>query len=642
MSRTRLPQGWAAGWFCAFLIAVVLALYLPALRFGLIWDDPRYYEGVQAQSSLWQIFTSSQPPTYQFYRPMAVLYGHLLISPDGVVNAPLAHALQIAAHLAATLTLAPVLRAFRFDPTHARLAALCFAVYPLSYYGVAWQQNQQPWMLMWLLLAVLTAHWFCVRRSVRVLILSLAAYALALLFQEGAAPFVFAFFWLALAHRRGDPEQLWWWPLLHLALVGLYTLAWLSMPLQRNVTGRGFQPIVLAYFAQGLVFPVSHLLAGLVATWSLAGLLTLFVAVWLLLSLGLWKGGLGHTLPLCWAWAAAGILPLWAGLSWDYAQLGSRLFYSASVGLAGVWGGGMALAFADRGWRRVLGAVTFAGVLGVSLQQGWQFQRLYQVGADHLARAVKVLSASPSQHQLFVNFPDRLEFRPAPYPLGFWGLTLAPVVQDLQDYALATQGRSAEDRSLAAFLIGAGEREVWPYRVDMRGVNSDPASLFDAALRADIVYLTDYLPDGTLRLREVGEVRPAGSSPDVVAHFGNTVQLVEAKVEQADEIRIQLVWRSLGSLQPDDTIFVHFWQGQAFVGDADGDSLGGLISPAAWRPGTEIVDVRQMGLARFAPGDYTVRVGLYNRTSRLRYPAAAPRAGVVSEDAVLIGEFHVP
>ena len=75
--------------YALFLAAVVLSLYLPAVRFGLIWDDPNYYQKVSLQSSLRQIFTSPQPPTYQFYRPFAAFYGHLFLSPTGVVNAPL-------------------------------------------------------------------------------------------------------------------------------------------------------------------------------------------------------------------------------------------------------------------------------------------------------------------------------------------------------------------------------------------------------------------------------------------------------------------------------------------------------------------------------------------------------------------------
>ncbi|MGH2523710.1 MAG: hypothetical protein ACRDH2_14495, partial [Anaerolineales bacterium] len=407
MSRAR--QWWKGAWFPALLAALILTLYLPALRFGLIWDDPRYYQKVSEQATLGQIFTSPQPPTYQFYRPMAVLYAHLFLAPNGVVNAPLAHALQIAAHLLVSLSLAPVLRAFRFDAIHARLAALCFAIYPLSYYGVAWQQNQQPWVVLCLLLALLAAHRFCESKSAVFLGLSLAAYATALLFQEGAAPFVFLFFWLAWECREMQARPA-WWPLLHAGLVALYTLIWLTRPIQRGVTGQGFQPMVLAYFMQGLVFPVARSLSGWLADWPLATLFALFTGVWLLLSFGLWKWGARRAVLLGGAWAAVGLLPLWAGLSWDYAQSGARLFYPAAVGLAALWGGWMAWAFTAPGRRRrIAGAITLVAVVGVSLHGWWQFQRLFQVGTQHLAHAAGELSASPNRHLLFVNFPDRIE-----------------------------------------------------------------------------------------------------------------------------------------------------------------------------------------------------------------------------------------
>jgi hypothetical protein len=148
-------ERWAELAYAAALAAVVLALYLPALGFGLTWDDPRWYQGLAEQT---RVFASPSPPTFQFYRPLAVVFGRLVIAPDGTVNAFLAHAIQIGAHLVSTLALAPVLRGFRFNALHARLAALCFAIYPLAYYGVAWQQNQQPLMLMWLLLALRAAQ----------------------------------------------------------------------------------------------------------------------------------------------------------------------------------------------------------------------------------------------------------------------------------------------------------------------------------------------------------------------------------------------------------------------------------------------------------------------------------------------------
>jgi hypothetical protein len=625
-------------WFAGLLIAVTLAVYGSSLHFGLIWDDPLYYQRVLMQSSLWQIMTSPQPPTFQFYRPLAVLLAHLVVSPAGIVNAPLAHWIQISAHLLATLAVAPVLQAFRLRLAHARLAALFFALCPLSYYGVAWQQNQQPLVLMAVLISLLAADRFCRRGAVLGLGLSLLAYAAALLIQEGAAPFVVAFVWLGIAARRANTPRYWrWWPLLHLGITALYAVVWLSLPLQRGVTGQGFQPVVLAYLEQGLVFPLAWALSSWASTLSTWGLIGLFAALWAILSLGTWRWTSLRAALLGNVWVGAGLLPLWAGLSWEYAQNGARLVYPAAFGAAVVWGGWMALAITGRGWKQLLGAIVALGVAATSLVQLEQSRQIYQAGTQHLAQAVKLLSAEAASGQrlLFVNFPDRLELRPRPYPLGFWGIYLAPVIQNLSDYALAETGQTADSSSLSASLIGTGDRGAWPYRVDMRGTDTPPADFFDAARSFDRVYLTDYLPGGSLRLSEVGSIRASDPALRPLARLGNDVELMQADVLPGGGLR--LLWRCLKTPAPGDTVFVHLWRGEDFVASADGDSLGGLLAPPTWRPGADILDIRAVDYGSLGPGTYALRVGLYSRATGVRYPAFTADGAALSNDEVPVG-----
>ncbi len=627
-------------WFAAALILITLFIYGSSLHFALMWDDPLYYQRVAAQSSFWQIVSSPQPPTYQFYRPLAVLWAHLVLSPGGTVNAPLAHLLQISAHLIATLALAPVLQAFKLRAAPARLAALFFALSPLSYYGVAWQQNQQPLVLMCLLVSLLAAGQYCRRRRLGWLGLSLLGYLAALLFQEGAAPYIFAFGWLGLIARGTRGPRYWrWWPLLHLGVVALYALTWLSMPLQRGVTGHGFQPLVLGYLAQGLVFPLASALNAWIAQLSAGGMTGLFIAGWVLLSLGVWLWVSGRAALFGNLWAMAGLLPLWAGLSWDYAQNGARLFYPAMAGIAVVWGGWMALTFAASRWKRIVGVIVTVGVVAVALVQLAQAQRIYDDGTRHLAHAVNALSSSAAARRrlLFVNFPDRLEFRSRPYPLGFWGIYLAPVVQDLADYALAATGRSAESQSLAAFLVGVDGRTQSPYEISLRGIDTAPAAFFEAAQPFDAVYLSDYLPDGSLRLSEVGRLQASTATVRPLARLGEAVQLISAEVLPAGEVR--LTWRCLKPPEPDVTIFVHLWRAGEFVDSADGDSLGGLVPPSTWQAGTDILDIRSVADKVPGPGTYDVRVGLYNRVTGARYPAFAADGTALRDDEVPIGSF---
>jgi hypothetical protein len=622
------------------LTLLVILLYAPALNYGLIWDDPRYYSELRTRHSLFEIFTTPQPPTNQFYRPLAVLYGQAIIRPDGVVNAPLAHVLQIAAHLIGSLALAPVLQALRFRSTQARLAAVCFAMLPLAYFGVAWQQNQQPLIFMWLMLSVLTAHLYQSRGGRWWLGLSLLCWATALLFQEGAAPFVFVFFWLHWTHT---PRKWSAWPLLHIGVVMVYALVWLSMPLQRGVTGQGFQFVVLTYFLQGVVYPVSALLTPWIKEWPVPGLFTLYAAAWLAFSAWMWRTTSLRLVALCWVWTAVGVGPLWAGLSWDYAQLGPRLIYPAALGVTGLWGSLMAQTFDGKGWGRAIGAAACVAVAWVSVSQWQAAQRVFTAGTQHLARTVEVLTADPSRRLLFVNYPDRLEIRPPLYPLGFYGLILAPPVQSLSDYARALRGPSASDESLAAFLTGAAERDAWPHRVDMRGVNSAPEVLWEAVQTVDAVYLSDYLPDGTLRLREAGGVRNHFSDVEPLARVGAALLSGELQRE-GDRVRVQLRWQCTEPLQFDDTVFVHLWRGEEFILSADGDSVGELIPLRVWQPGAEIEDVRWIEASVLPSGEYTVRVGLYNRGSGARSPVtvlSGAQAGSTT-DTLILGTFSVP
>lgn len=626
--------------FYFLLAALGLALYGPSLNFGLIWDDPKWYQQGVGQS-VWQLFTSL--PSYQFYRPLAIWLNWQMVSPSGVVNAPLAHAVQILAHVVTVMASVPALRALGLEPNHARLTALLFTLSPFAYQAVAWQAPQQPLTLMWILLAVVAAHRYLGRRHIRWLIFSLVAYGAALLFQESAVPFVFVFFWLAWIRNPVSGQRA--WPLLHLALAIVYLLLWLNVPRASNVTGAGFQPVVLGYLLQGIVFPIAALTVSLLREAPLIHMISLYAGATLLLMLGLWKQTTGRAALFTLLWISAGLLPIYAGLSWAYVEVGSRLLYPASLGIALLWAGWLTPLMDSHHRRaRLASGALLVGLLGLCLFQWSQFQQLYQRGTAHLRRTVDVLSASPDQPLLFINYPDRLELYPAPYPLGVWGLTLAPVVQNLADYALAQRGQSASDESRSVFLVGAADRAAWPYRVFMRGSDTPPHEVFSAALSAHTVFITDYLPGGALRLRAVGRVKTA--DPSVVsrlAAFNVNADLTETDI-QFDEhgLVLRLVWLCRAPFRPGDTIFVHLWQNGVFAGAADGDSLGGLLPLSAWQPGMNIVDLRPLHFPALPPGTYEIRVGLYSQWDNVRYPAFTLEGTLFPDSEVPVGEVTLP
>ncbi|RIL11548.1 hypothetical protein DCC79_04515 [bacterium] len=650
LNRSGLRPAWDAamrfgrsdrGFACA-LAALVLAIYLPTWRYGLIWDDPRWYQQGAGQS-LRDLLGGLE--TYQFYRPLAIWLNRQLVSPAGVVNVRLAHVIQIGAHAAAALGVWRVFAQAGFTPRHARWAAVLFAACPLSYQPVAWPASQQPLTVMWVVAALVAAgRW---QRSGRRAwgAASLACYAAALLFQEVAVALV-GLFWLAAWTGPATGWRRRWWPIGHTVLAAAYMVAWLGAPRSQGVTGEGWELEVLAYALQAAVFPAARLAAAAwpdVALHPVALLAAGFAALGLVSAAGAWRASGPRAVLWAGAWVVLGALPVWVGLSWDYVSVGERLLYPATPGIAALWGGWAACAAApgaSRG-RRWAARGVLAVVLAVSLHQLWVVARLYRAGTGHMAAAeARLTAAGPGARLVFVNFPDRIEIRPPLYPLGFWGLTLAPVVQDLSDYGRAMGGRSAADRSIAAFVVGAADRDRWLYRVDMRGVNVQAAERFPPALWPETVLLTDYLPGGRLGLREVGGLRAAGRRTEAegadAAVFGGTVRLREATLDGND---LRLVWRTAAPLGPDDTVFVHVYDaGGALVGDADGDALAALWPATAWTPAMEVVDVRRLAVPA-APGRYDVRVGWYNRATGARLAARSPAGARFPDDAVPVAAF---
>jgi hypothetical protein len=140
-----------------------------------------------------------------------------------------------------------------------------------------------------------------------------------------------------------------------------------------------------------------------------------------------------------------------------------------------------------------------------------------------------------------------------------------------------------------------------------------------------------------LVLHEAGAIHPA-SSPTYLAQFAAAAQLIDTRI---DGPAIDLVWRALSPLRADDTIFVHLWRNDAFVAAFDGDSVGGLIPPANWPLGSDIVDMRSIERLDLPPGQYEVRVGLYNRNNAARYAAFDAQGNRLKDDAVAIGVMEV-
>ena len=628
-------------WWLAFILLGAWWFYLPSLHFGLIWDDPLWYRQGAGQTVI-QVFF--QLKTYQYYRPLAILLNHQLVTPGGVVLAWTAHLIQVFAFLLGLSLTWAVARGLAFRRLHSGLTVLLVAACPLAFQAVAWQAPIQPIVTLLVLLALRAYSRFTDGRRPLWLALSLVAYGAGLIFQESAVPFSAVFVWLEYRARRRSPSRgPSFWPTAHVALAAGYLIIWLNLPRLSGVTGVGSQTRVLAYLFQAVMYPMAPFFNSVGKQWPAAAWVVLFGLGILGLAALSYLGGLRQSTLVTLGWALLGLLPVWAGLSYDYVQIGSRLIYPALLGIAGLWAGALVVIYGWGALGRWLASALALGLVLQSISIGSQFRRMYVVGTGHLEQAIQVAARTPNRRILFVNFPDRFEPVRSPYPLGYWGITLAPPVVEIKDFALSTRGRGAQTHTLVLPWVGPGTRDDWPYRVDMRGVVAPPQDLLRWTEWADVTYLTEYLSDGSLRLVLAGRV-DAVRSQTPLAEFGGRVSLAEVEIVAQGPIlvTIRLVWQVRRALAPADTVFLHLFDADGnFVRGMDGDGLGGILPLSLWKPGVNITDFRRFDISGLPAGRYRLGFGIYDRDSGQRYPALGPGSGRFPEDEALLLSLEV-
>lgn len=615
------PKDWVWA-VSAGLLAMIL--YLPALQYGLIWDDPSYYHFI-AQAPLREILLGS--PSFQYYRPLTLLLFRALLTPTGSVRIVPAHLLQLLWHGLNTTLALPALVAVGADRHSARWAAVLFALYPFSFQAVAWQATSHPWGMLWILLSLALAGQYARRNRPKALILSAASYGIALLCNEMAVPFLALFLWIALRRPATFPRRYVLWPWLHTCLAVAYTASWVVLPRKQGLAGIVLDTRVLAYLLQGAVHPLARILGW--AHWRPSGLATMAVfgaAIIVLLTILLLlrrfeaaaAGGLIYL---------AGILPIWVGLSWEYVRIGERLLYPASLGVA-AWSGSLIAAILElrSRWRWVLATLVAAGLVLPAMEHITTFHRLYAHGSKFMDQVNAVVVERHPADLLVVNAPDRLRLRPSPYPVGYWGIVLAPVVQNLEDYARGSGAETtATTRSVAAPALGGNERAASPYHVEMRGIPLSQTELVEAILAANDVYLTTYHDDGRVVLHWAGRAaRGSSESGDVVAQWdgGLYLRAYALNCDASGRLWLTLDWYASTPLPPDETVFVHLLDREGhYVDGADGDPLHGLFPLHLWLTPVAVMDHRPLPWKADLLDSHSITVGIYNRATGSRRTA---------------------
>lgn len=632
-------------WFPLTLAGVILGFYWASLSFPLIWDDPQWYQQ-GAGRSLWDLLGPT--PSYQFYRPLALFWSNCFLV-DGTVDVQAAHIVQLLVHLGNTLLVLKLALSLGLNHRTSRLAALVFALHPFSYQAVSWQAAHQPFSLLLILLAVDLALIYGRDKKWWILTASAFTYACALLFHESAAAFVWVFWGIALAPALKNGQRRSWgwlkknlWPLVFVALVGIYVWIWWNIPRLDAYTVFSPETISLVYLLQSVVAPLAALV-------QLCGLNLSTIALFIVLLIGItglfvWvgksKGWFISSVALL--WVLVGLAPVWVGLDWGYIQLGPRLVYQSLPGTALLWSLAIdALCVHRRLAVRLLGIATTVFVFGVAIWQLYQQDGLSRV-ALRLQNDLLATMPDNGEKYLFVNYPDRLSLEKPPFPLGYWGVIISPAAAqiDVSDFAYMTSGVQVETTNVSVPALELDEREEFDFKIDLRGVPVGSAEFSKLALSADHVYVTRY-QDGRIFLQD--ETKDSALYNKTEAIFGDFLLLRNYSLEVVNHrLSINLVWEALDHGVVGDTIFVHLLSPEGvYLAGADGDLMLGILPLFECPIGELITDKRSIDVGDLVGQECVVTVGIYNRDSGIRATVQTSDLGITNNEAIL-GSVFIP
>ena len=140
-------------------VLAAIAVYLPALRNGFIWDDPLVLQQLQAIGSLRDLFILPSSIPHFYFRPL-IFITYLIDRSLGGGAAWWFHASVITAHVTNTaLVLVLAQRLFVNDWTIAAGSALLFAVFPAHVESVAWMAGRSDVIACTFVLATVLLYW---------------------------------------------------------------------------------------------------------------------------------------------------------------------------------------------------------------------------------------------------------------------------------------------------------------------------------------------------------------------------------------------------------------------------------------------------------------------------------------------------
>jgi hypothetical protein len=357
------------------------------------------------------------------------------------------------------------------------------------------------------------------------------------------------------------------------------------------------------------------------------------------MALLLWKRGQGKTLAFCLIWFGLACLPVIAFLSYWYIVPSPRLVYDVGPPAVALWTLAFvgAVEYAPPRWRA--SALASLTIVTLALPVGFIEEKvnLFQVALAPLTQLATLARTHPAETNLVVNPADWVADQTDMYPLGRWGVSIAPGYVTLSELVSLNSGlRTKFDGVYFPPIRTAMEGHNWAVYEEDRPL--DWSGLAALASHYDRVWLTTYARNQIV-VEEAGTVENGEASrpTNFLASFEDKVYLVGAKYQAAGQaVSLTLQWKYLGP-NPDATVFRHVLDCAGdMVGSGDGYAVGRMVPFGLLQPGAQVRDVRLIPLGAAAgSGCYALEVGLF-RSDGSRVTARAPDGIEFESDAVPI------
>jgi len=609
-------------------VAVIAALvYGPGLGLPFYSDDVYHFLWVETHDADELLMPAG---SFASYRPLPSLVWYLWRHTVGFYSPAGFYALNLLLHIAnGWLVIALARRLSAGTPPAQRrwlswAAGLIFVLYPFSYQAVLWVGALTHLLGAFLILLAVLLYDRGRRGGWGWLVASWLIGLLAPFANEAGLTLVglaLLYEWATRKATRIAPA------LPYLAGPALYLTVWLKWGAREpaGLLERARQAEQLlqkaTFFAQGATFPLQFAAARLADRWDWSvGQAVGWGVIVSLIILVLCHTRFGwRRLALAWGWVALTVLPPLVALSAAYVDTAPRLLYIPALGVAYLWGGMVA------GLRRpvqrlapILQTAALALILLPSLLFLRQRMTLFQLVARPVRQAVEVSRTSPEASLLFVNLPAWAAYKENVFPVSTEGVAFMADYVGMRDFVWANTGLTSGAQA-ATFANILPER---PYWYGSWGQVQDWESLDRAIRNAERVYVALY-GEREIQLVEAGGVSSAVPTSPPLARFEGGINLLTAQATtQADGLTIVLNWSAEVHPEIGDSVFAQLFdeQGQ-LLSQADGLALANMFPFWLCRAGDVVRDVRWLPVpGGLAPGEYTLRVGMYNINSGARRP----------------------